>query len=168
VGNAETEPSQVSDTQIGIALGEPPFAAGTLRAGIVVVQVVHYEEIGDDRRLVPTAESNMFPLVFRPSIVGPPAPAAGPAVSLKVSPPVRAGQRISIELLPTGGGKSRSFQVTSPAADTDTLLIQVPGTPLGEYLVRLRVDGADSPLIADDNPASPTYQQFISPKVVFV
>jgi Pvc16 N-terminal domain len=168
IGSAEAPPSQVSDAQIGIALGEPPFAAGSLRSGIEVVQVIHYEKIGADQRLLPTAESNLFPLVFRPKIVDPPVFAPGPLLELKVTPAIASNQRISLDLAPIGGGKSRNIPLLSPPNTTSDLSIAINGTPPGQYLVRLRVDEADSPLVVDDNPASPTFQQFIGPKVVVI
>jgi hypothetical protein len=68
-------------------------------------------------------------------------------------------------LIPTTGGRSRSFAIPSPSADTADLSVPVTGTPAGDYLVRLRVDGADSPLEAEDDPNSPNYQRFIAPLV---
>jgi hypothetical protein len=35
----------------------------------------------------------------------------------------------------------------------------------GEYLVRVQVDGAESPLVVDGDPTSPTFNQFLGPLV---
>ena len=47
-----------------------------------------------------------------------------------------------------------------------TLGFPIPATfPTGDYLLRLRVDGAESPLETDTDPNSPTFNQYIGPKV---
>lgn len=166
LGDEEGEPSLASDSELAVALAEPPFAAGSLRAGIVPVRVVHYEAIGEEARLLPTAESNAGAMVFRPRFLDPPSVTGAPAVHVQVTPVVGPGQKVSLQMLPVPSGRSLNVDAPERSSDTSTLDIPIAGVPAGTYLVRLRVDGADSILESDDNPASPTYQQFIGPQVV--
>ena len=50
-------------------------------------------------------------------------------------------------------------------ADADVLTIPISGVRAGDYLARVQVDGADSPLQVDSDPDSPTFNQFIGPLV---
>ncbi|HBY61462.1 MAG TPA: DUF4255 domain-containing protein, partial [Solibacterales bacterium] len=50
----------------------------------------------------------------------------------------------------------------APAA---TLRFPIPGVPPGTYMVRVRVDGADSALEVQTNEALPNFNQYIGPTV---
>jgi hypothetical protein len=55
--------------------------------------------------------------------------------------------------------------VTDPETTTN-LSFPVPNNfQTGEFLLRVQVDGAESPLEVDTNPASPTFNQYTGPKV---
>lgn len=167
IGEMEGEPSQLSDSRIAVALAEPPFTTGSLRAGITGAQVIHYEEIGLDSRLFTVAESNVVPFMFRPKLTDPPVFTATPnRIKVKVAPIVGARQRVSLQLLSLSSGKSHSFDAPGRASDTAQLEIPIPGAPAGKYLIRLRVDGADSPLDVEKDPSSPDFKKFIGPAVV--
>ena len=52
------------------------------------------------------------------------------------------------------------------APPATTLGFPIPSTfPTGDFLLRLRVDGAESPLDVDTDPASPTFNQYTGPEV---
>jgi hypothetical protein len=52
------------------------------------------------------------------------------------------------------------------SAPVGTLDFPVAETfPPGSYLLRLRVDGAESQLQVDEDPTSPTFNQYIGPTV---
>ncbi len=60
--------------------------------------------------------------------------------------------------------------VIPPATIGDTpvnaMTFLVPADfPTGTFLMRLRVDGAESQLEVDTNPASPTFDQFVGPNI---
>jgi hypothetical protein len=43
--------------------------------------------------------------------------------------------------------------------DTDTVRFHISGVMAGQYLVRVQVDGAESPLITDADPNNPRYSR---------
>ena len=48
---------------------------------------------------------------------------------------------------------------------SSTIEIPIMNVKAGEYLVRMRIDGAESKLGVDDDPDSPTYNWYNSPKI---
>jgi hypothetical protein len=57
------------------------------------------------------------------------------------------------------------FDAISRSEDSQTIVIPFQGVQAAEYLVRLMIDGAESQLVIDDHPNSPTYQSYIGPKI---
>ena len=56
-----------------------------------------------------------------------------------------------------------------PLPDTSsTIEIPITNIKAGEYLVRVRIDGAESKLGVDDDPDSPTYNWYNSPKITIL
>ncbi len=150
VGGQDITPATASDTGITVVL------PATMQAGAQGLQVVQTVP----PLTFPTVESNVAAFVLRPAITPTVATAAG--ITLTVSPPVRAGQRVVLLVNETMGTtpSSYSFVPAPPQADTASLAIPISGVKAGTYFVRLQVDGAESPL--DLDPASPTF----GPKVV--
>lgn len=175
---------EVSDTQITI-----PIPA-TLPAGVQGVQVIQRTLMG----LPPTphrgVESNVAAFVLRPriealSLDNPQSDAGGlfsATVNVSVKPAVGEAQRVVLllnELAPTlvsppvttdSAPLAYSFNapsrtLASPPGPTENLTIPITGVRAGTYLARVQVDGAESPLIVDTNPASPTFNRYIDPKV---
>jgi hypothetical protein len=84
-----------------------------------------------------------------------------------VQPPVHEGQRVGLLLnerlfpeSPPRDTPPRAYSVvappiglTSPSAPTPVIDIPFTGVAAGEYLVRIAVDGAESPLGVDANGA---------------
>jgi hypothetical protein len=60
------------------------------------------------------------------------------------------------------------FDALPRRADTTSVIIPVRDVKPGEYLVRVHVDGAESMLSVDTDKDSPTFQQYIDPKVAIV
>ena len=58
------------------------------------------------------------------------------------------------------------FEASVRHGDTRSISIPIKGVKPGEYLVRLQVDGAESQMDIDKNPDSPTFNWFVSPKVL--
>jgi hypothetical protein len=165
-------PSDVNDTQIVV-----PIPA-TLRVGVQGVQVVHRRLMGDPPLLHRGVESNLFAFVLRPTIQMPigvsnlqgsgSAPRSAD-LTLTVQPAIGDAQRVVLllnEFIPptsppqpiTGDARSYSFGVPSriplsppagPPGASNTLVIPVSGVRAGTYLVRIQVDGAESPLATD-------------------
>lgn len=165
IGDNEVTPATLSDTSIVLALTEPPFPAGTLRAGVHGVQVVHLTSVGTPPVQRPTASSNAAALVLRPTVVGVNATnvvGAGDAprsadIEVTVNPTVGQAQRVVLLLNEQTATAPRAYAVPAPrrTADAATITVPVQGVRAGTYFVRLQVDGAESPL--DLGPGSPTF-----------
>jgi Pvc16 N-terminal domain len=69
-------------------------------------------------------------------------------VAVGVDPVVGAEQLVTLELL-TGEGVAHTFMGQPPAVDTDPVAFAISGVVAGDYLFRVRVDGAESPLEVD-------------------
>jgi hypothetical protein len=163
VAGSEVEPLALGDSELTFDVASVPASA--LRAGVQglqVVQKIPFDEPSDLRRVF---ESNVAPFVLHPRVT--PTAATGTQVTLAVEPDLRAGQRVSLLLDEVGVAAPRSHSVTAPTPDADSASIEVPidGVTPGDYLVRLRVDGAESPLAVDPVEGSPTFGQYVEPSV---
>jgi hypothetical protein len=58
-----------------------------------------------------------------------------------------------------------TFVAGPRTADVDAIIVSIYDVRAGDYLVRLQVDGAESPLLVDTDPNSPTFNQFVGPLV---
>ncbi|MDH5543402.1 MAG: hypothetical protein OEY64_10625 [Nitrospinota bacterium] len=90
---------------------------------------------------------------------------------LSINPVVGASQRVSLLLNEFNApAEPKSYNITIPPRDSDLGILDFPvdNVPPGEYLVRIQVDGAESLLGIDSNPASATYNYYASPLVRFV
>ncbi|UBF24839.1 DUF4255 domain-containing protein [Kovacikia minuta CCNUW1] len=160
-------PATMTDSQIQV-----PLPTG-LRAGINTVQVIHLLDLGTGSPSEPHRgfESNVVPFMLAPRIItSPPFPLAvlqvpqGGTLTLTVDPPIGRSQRVALLIgdltLPLPARPD-----TSPETTTN-LSFPIPANfPQDIFLMRLRVDGAESPLEVDQNPNSSTFNQYIGPKV---
>jgi hypothetical protein len=152
-------PATLNDRQITL-----PVPA-TVPAGVNTVQVVQQLDLGTPATPHRGFESNVAAFILAPRITTPPpiSVARGASLSLAFQPPVSRAQQVAILL--------GDQQITLPAraagsAPVTTLGFPIPATfPTGDDLLRLRVDGAESPLETDTDPNSPTFNQYIGPKV---
>ncbi|MEH1817327.1 MAG: DUF4255 domain-containing protein [Nostoc sp.] len=149
-GNTETllVPQEVKETQISLLV--PP----DLYASIQGVQVVHLTmgNVGQTNHLV---ESNVAAFVLHPTITafvtqvensGENLRAA--EITVKFQPKVGKAQRVVLLLNEVSGDNpvAYSFLAAPPTQDTDAIAIPVKNVKPGTYIVRARVDGAESPL----------------------
>jgi hypothetical protein len=58
------------------------------------------------------------------------------------------------------------FQAKSPQENTNRVTFPIFNVTPGEYLVRVQIDGAESPLLVDTDPESETHDRYIGPIVV--
>jgi hypothetical protein len=173
VGGVEVTPApeDVSDTRISL-----PLPAG-LRAGVQGVQVVQPQLMGTPPAQHRGVESNLAAFVLHPTIsrkldASPDITVSPTKVTIKLSPKVGKTQRAGLllnELNPPGNRAARAYSFDAsprnqPAdpAETDTLTFPIRGVVPGDYLARVRVDGATSPLEQDADETNPLY---IGPKV---
>jgi hypothetical protein len=55
--------------------------------------------------------------------------------------------------------------IEDDADATASITFAITGVVPGHYLARVQVDGAESPLTVDTDPDSPTFNQYVEPKV---
>jgi hypothetical protein len=152
-----------------------------LPAGINTLQVVRRIDLGVNP-MTPFVQSNIASFILQPVIrraatppndylitVGAPDNSVSPPripITVTLDPAIIATQKISLllnQLNPPAGQAPRSYMFDAAASDLtppNQVLVQTQGVPAGDYLVRIRVDGADSPLDVD-----PSTKAFITPKV---
>ena len=150
----EVAPQSVEDTEIHVPLTAPPFGADALRAGVQGVAVVHPVLMGVPPVEHAGFESNAATLVLRPRITNLPPAATATHVEVAVDPPLRRAQRAVLLLNALSG--STAYQFANPIAGSDMPLISfaISGVTSGQYLIRVQVDGAESPLQLDPSSAS--------------
>jgi hypothetical protein len=160
-------PAQASDTQLSVQLNRKE-----LRAGATSLQVLRPARLSAGTAAF-YVESNVVPLLLRPTVrsvtVTQPTERTGQTraaqLNLTVAPAVAAYQQVTLLLSELGGGDSYTFYGEPPTKTTTTLGIAVSGVAPGTYLVRLRVDGAESMLRLNERPTSPAYNHYVAPRV---
>jgi len=143
-------PATVTSDQITI-----PLPAG-LRAGAHGVQVVHQLAIGTPPVAHTVISSNVAAFALQPTVT---ATATATQVTLGVVPEVGKRPRVRLvlnQLAAPPGAVARSYAFDAPTRDvagapdaTGTIGVPIHGVVTGSYLVRVQVDGADSPLGVD-------------------
>jgi hypothetical protein len=148
IGDTTVPPQSVVDQQIRLVLPD------TLRPGVQPVQVVAASGI----------ESNAAALVLRPTITHVEATAGRSAdtVHLTIATRLRVGkaQRVVVLLQAMSEQAPAAYSFTAPARqnDGDPIVVAIRGVASGEYLVRVQVDGAESPLTFENS-------QYVGPEV---
>jgi len=150
IGDTELGPESTSPTEVTVLL------PSTLKAGVQRVQVVHRERIGTSLRR--GAESSLAAFVLQPDATF--SKVSG-KIEAAVSPQVQKGQSVVLLLnqYNTPGGtepKAYSVPLTVSAASS-TLTFTLGTVAAGDYLLRVQVDGAESPLVF--NEAAGRYDQ---------
>lgn len=170
LGGQEVTPASVSDTRLVVVLPAP------LPAGSVGLAVRQDIPVGSPPMPRPGVESDGVVFVLHPLVTQPGGVTLGPvtgtgaaprsaAVTVQVTPPAGAGQSASLELLDAAGTVAYAVAETPRTAASATLRFAVAGVAAGGYAVRVRVDGAESPVKPDATPGSPTLGQTV-PRLV--
>ena len=178
--NVTPPPHDINETEIAAVL--PP----TIRSGVNGVQVVHEFLMGKPASPHAGVESNAAAFVLSPTIIrksdgsydisisGSTTASDGTIsaeVTVKISPSVGLGQRTALLLneFNVSASRPRSYSfsnrplhLTSGLTETDTIKFNIASVAPGEYLIRVRVDGGESPLDADPDPNNP---RFVAPRV---
>jgi hypothetical protein len=151
-------PEILSDRQLEVTLPE------NLVAGVNTVQIAHDLMIGTPPFTHPLLESNIAAFVLIPKILeAPQVVHQGTSLTIRVAPKVGRQQRVSLLL----GDQPIDIPPRSPTGPITSDELEFPiasDFPVDHYLLRLQVDGAESPLEIDNVSASPT-QQYIGPMV---
>jgi len=165
------DPLSVGDTRIEVQL------PAELRAGINTVQVVHLVDFGtgspDEPH--PGMESNLGVFMLQPRITTPlpkvnlKKAKRGEELTLSIDPPVGREQQAALVL----GERAIPIRARPPSDPPTPTTVQLDfpipiDFPLGPHLVRVRVDGAESPMAQDTDESSPTFGQYVSPRIEVV
>jgi hypothetical protein len=154
----EIPPSSVTDSQILLSA----LPAGT-PAGLKGLQVIQKIAMGTPPVGHRGFESNVAPFVLRPTVTGAtavtaPAAQGGTNVTLQLTPNIGAGQRAILLLnnMPAAAPASFSSAPLVATANAASMTINIGAgikasgvlapVPPGTYLVRVQIDGAESPL----------------------
>ena len=159
LGGVERTPLAVSQQQISLVV------PAELQAGARGLQVVQKLLMGSPPpgTLHRGFESNVATFVLRPRITLPvikttvPDPQGGaplPALQVNVDVPVGKDQRVALLLnsVPGPTPAAYGFLAAPRTVDSSSITIAIPGVAPGQYLIRIQIDGAESPL--DLDPAS--------------
>jgi hypothetical protein len=150
-------PDSVAPSEIGATL------PATLRAGLHALQVQHVRRMGTPPADHTGVDSNIGAFVLRPRITqtggsydidlanqvdhGDGTHSAD--VTVHIEPDVTRAQRVALALNEDTTGQAQSYTFVSephPADSTDAIDFEVRHVNPADYLVRVQVDGAESPL----------------------
>jgi hypothetical protein len=169
IGTTDAIPQQVNQKQITLNLAS--VSTNTLRPGVQGIQVIHRNST-NSHRLV---ESNVMPFILLPAIAevrvtnveGRGGELRSAQITVSTNPYIGKSQRVVLLLneASTVNPAEYTFKVPLREADTDAIATSVRAVKPGEYLVRLQVDGVESLLTVDTDSESPTFEQFIAPKI---
>jgi len=140
-----------------------------LAAGIQPVQAFLDVPLDDPPASHRLCASKPASFVLRPRLVRPPQLGEGHELVAVVEPPVASGQRVTLLLNPIDGDgtqppASYSLPAVSPATGS-SLRFDLQTVNAGNYLVRLEVGGVRTALKVDDDPASPTFDHYVAPRI---
>jgi hypothetical protein len=141
ISGKQIEPDDIQENRIGLNLPEG------LRARIQSLQVVHEMMMGTPPEIHRGSESNVAAFLLRPTIM-----LNSDSKTISVNPEIGKGQRAVLflnEINRTTNESPAAYTIVIPI-DAATSSVQIPESEIkiksGEYLVRLGVDGANSPL----------------------
>jgi hypothetical protein len=177
VGAVEVIPQEIDDAKIGLLLSSPPFPAGFLRAGLYPITVMHKVLMGMPPVPHKGVESNVSAFVLRPKTTVTSVHKSSRIVNginiikadltATFDPPAGIDQRgvlLLNELNPPADrhawAYSFNIDLNEPGTVGDTkdhATVSDIEVAEGEYLVRVQVDGAESPLQESSDPNNPRY-----------
>jgi hypothetical protein len=137
-------PASESATQLTLPVPDD------LAAGVLAAQVVQLMALGDPPVPHSAVESNVAAFVLRPTVepFSSVKVNATTEVTVDVLPTARAGQRASLLLndQPGKGADAHRFTLDPLTSDTTQLLFVVSRVDPGLYVLRVQIDGAESPI----------------------
>ncbi|MEL6224346.1 MAG: DUF4255 domain-containing protein [Cyanobacteria bacterium J06627_8] len=193
IGDIDVEPTAVSPSQLQLDLSSVP--AGVLRAGVQSLQVVHPRGGNDQRsdaRLSSTrsangptgqrpqggydgAESNLVSFVLRPTLTSVQATSVESighemcraVITVETAQLIDPEQRVILILNEWSRQNADAYmeKATGRSETTQAVQFTLDHIEPGDYLVRLQINGAESLLDVDQNPASATFNWYITPRV---
>lgn len=178
--------ANLGDKRIEIDLSSVAPTTGALRAGMQALQVIHRLLMGTPPTEHEGVESNAMPLLLRPTISQTVPPAYDiqlsslqidpdgnfRTVTVTLDPEVGARQRVVLILNEFGNATDPagySFMADTRSAAGNNVIFTIPDDVLnsGDFIVRVQVDGAQSVPVRDPDELSPTFNQYIEPRLTF-
>jgi hypothetical protein len=174
IGDAKLTPHRITDQEIRLDLSSlSAEQAGWLRAGVQSLQVLH--PISKRMKYEPdrVIGSNVVPLVLCPRINNIELleledhrdGCYSAQVRIEVDFTVGVEQRVLLFLNERAASAAYIFNPNSRNQDSNIVVFPIQEVKGGEYLVRVQIDGAESPLAVDTNPESDTFEQYIRPLI---
>jgi len=177
LGELEITPSGVGPDQVSFVLTMPPFPPQSLRAGVQGVQIVQNLTMGTPGSEHAGSESNVAAFVLRPTVTASAVPVSNHIVdgvtlctdmlAMNFTPRVGIHQRVILllnEYQPPDTRPAWAYRFDVPIvplvpADTSVVsaALTVVDVAAAKYLVRVQVDGAESPLDPGPDPEHPFY-----------
>jgi Pvc16 N-terminal domain len=161
IGRADITPQKVTDEEVRVQLSLLNLQESSLlRAGVQGVQVVHQFQ-GQTMAPDSEVESNVMPLVVCPKILnGNEGVAMLNAeaqdediyrgnITAQIDVTLTPEQRVFLLLNGIEASKTYIFRAARRTSDMDVIRFSVQDLIAGTYLVRVQVDGAESPLLVD-------------------
>lgn len=177
IGETRVTPHNVHKNEINLELSSLSIEEkNSLRAGIQSLQIV-YPIMPKRAQSKPerTFGSNVIPFVLCPIIADIEIEELEDSgdetysgqMKVHVDLMVGVGQRVLLFLNERSTCKPAAyiFATASRKRNSQSVIFPISDVKQGEYLVRIQIDGAESPLNVDVNPQSKTYEQFVSPAV---
>ncbi|MEK6336871.1 MAG: DUF4255 domain-containing protein [Acidobacteriota bacterium] len=178
-------PTSITDTELKVKL------PADLRAGVQGLQVEQQFLMGTPATLHRGFESNIGPFVLAPTITQPSAPAFAQTsidattnlisgnLTVNFAPKILKSQRLRVLLNEFQAPTNRpplAYVFNAPKdngigpndKETDKVVFKLKDVAAAEYLVRVQVDGAESLLERDAVNGSPTFNEFIAPRIKVV
>jgi hypothetical protein len=178
-------PGSIGDMELKVTL------PADLRAGVQGLQVEQQFLMGSPPTPHRGFESNVGAFVLAPSITQPAPPAFAQTsvdgtthlitggVTVNFTPKISKSQRVRLMFNEFHAPTTRApfgYVFAAPKdngigandQETDTVVFTVKDVAAGDYLVRVQVDGAESPLQRDTVNGSPTFNEYIGPRVTIV
>ena len=168
IGRAEVTPQKVTDNEVHIQLALlRAEESRSLRSGVQGVQIVHQfqkQPAGAEYEV----ESNVMPLVLCPDIMSGISLLNAEeqdeniyrgAIEVQIDVNVVPEQRSFLLLNGIENTETYIFRAARRATEMHTLAFPIQGVVGGQYLVRVQIDGAESPLKVEAN------EQYAEPSV---
>jgi hypothetical protein len=175
IGDLVITPTSVQDREIAFSLAD--MSLPQIQAGVQSLQVIH--RIASTSPLMTNSiASNVMPFVLCPTIVNVTVTQAeeieddlrSAVIIVQLDVLVREKQKVVISLNEWTVDSPTVYMFDRPPLPDTNSTIEIPITNIkaGEYLVRIQIDGAESKLGVDDDPDSPTYNWYNSPKITIL
>lgn len=147
----------------------------SLRAGIQSLQLLHPTELLAKSSPLKMAGSNVVPFVLVPKVMSVEVTKIeenlerlyAAIVKVELDLIVGVGQRVFLFLneRSTSMEAAYIFSAEPRSDDSNIVTFTVNDVKRGEYLVRVQIDGAESPIDVDTQVGSQTFEQYIRPAI---